>query len=92
MITKNRLAKRQFSNPQIAEDGRIVAAEFKLNSKSSLLAIGVYGVSYEGNTLDAGALLNRDKLRKRMLNKLEDIKTKFHEKCTVKMMSKQYLA
>ena len=35
VFMKNRLARRQLTSPQVAENGRIIATEFKMNPKGA---------------------------------------------------------
>ena len=81
VFMKNRLARRQLTCPQVAENGRIIATEFKMNPKVSLMMVGAYGVPMKSRNLGAGTILNRNLARKRMLDIFEDLETGFLENC-----------
>ena len=81
VFMKNRLARRQLTSPQVAENGRIIATEFKMNPKLSMMIVRVYGVSMESSNLGAGTILNRNLMRKRMIDDLEELEKGFFDNC-----------
>ena len=77
VLTKNILARHQLPSRQLAENGRIIATEFKMNLKVSLMIVGVYKVSKGSSNSGAGPILNRSLMRKRILDKLEELERFF---------------
>ena len=52
-----------------------------MNPKLSMMIAGIYGVSMESSNLGAGTILNRNLMRKRMLDDLEESEKGFLDNC-----------